>query len=659
MILVLFASCDSGIDGDSSKRPYTVKEEISYQGIRGNVYDANTSEILSARIVICDENGKVVESYYDHLPGIFTEEDGSFRKELPPGIYKLSFYHGPLHKSLSTDIDIQEGRGINLEVYMQPWVDLEARGWVNGDGHSHLYTDVEKNAEMLKTVRQICLAQGVDFICTNQGWAGYNDSTWTEGYRKFSDDRFHLHYGSEMPKYRTGHTWWLGQESTRGYFWRTMDANYEEKYYQSPTVAEWIFEDLKFPYIPSIEIVQRIKEADNAVAIMPHPTSWWWQDRGDITKYTTNVASYLSFGLLAGKIWDGMVVMGYDHDHYIYQQLWFHVLNLGYRMPALAELDGGYGQNNRFYYGSMRSYFHIEGEFSMDKVVDAVRRGETFVTSGPIILANIDREYRIGAIIPTGNKTHRMNLEAWASGDSEDYISYVIVFRNGEIFKLWDLRSEKLRRFNKSIDITEKEQAWYVIKVYGKNGWDDPAFLDVLGVSESLLYDSITPVKVGPHDVAITSPFYFRPCENKEPGALVSDIELKVVSEDSSISEDVVIDILINGKKTNNVKIVNGKARFNMPVHGLLKIHYGDSRIIYRDLFFDYIPHLQLIWNIASGRWMEDFSPEVPFSAGEVPWEAFHYSETKKLLENPKWEIVLKPNERDSLWGEFERLFNN
>ena len=58
--------------------------------------------------------------------------------------------------------------------------------------------------------------------------------------------------------------------------------------------------------------------------------------RGEIEKYTTNVASYLSFGLLAGQIWDGLVVMGYNHDHIFYQNLWFNILNQGYQMPAIA-----------------------------------------------------------------------------------------------------------------------------------------------------------------------------------------------------------------------------------------------------------------------------------------------------------------------------------
>ena len=100
-------------------------------------------------------------------------------------------------------------------------------------------------------------------------------------------------------------------------------------------------------------------QAEDAVALVPHPTSWWWQERDGVEKYTTNVASHLAFGLLSGELWDGLVVMGYDHDHYFYQNLWFHVLNEGYRMTPVAELDGGLEPGTRFYYGAMRTYAHV------------------------------------------------------------------------------------------------------------------------------------------------------------------------------------------------------------------------------------------------------------------------------------------------------------
>ena len=451
IVLVAFSffSCNPQNTGGKRALRESVAEEDTFPRIQGKVCDAETGEILAARIVITDPDSNVVRSRYTTLPGFFTDDAGSFRQELKPGKYHLAVYHGFGYESHESDLEITPEHGYRLKIYLNPRVSLRQDGWVNGGGHCHLYTDSVNDDAMLSEVRRICLAQGVDFLCAAQGWGGYNDTTWKEGFAKFSDDRFTLYYGSEMPKYRTGHTWWLGQKSTRGYFWKTMDENYENKYYQSDTGTQWSFKDLNFPYIPCPEVVQRIKKADDAVAIMPHPTSWWWQPRGEVTKYTTNVAAYLSFGLLAGKIWDGEVVMGYDHDHTMYQNLWFHVLNEGYRMPAMAELDGGFGKNDRFYYGSMRTYYHIDGDFSISKVTDAVRRGETFVTSGPIIKADVDHKYRIGEIIRPGEEEHTLNISAWASGDSNDFLSYVVVYRNGQVFKLWDTRGKSRRLLKK------------------------------------------------------------------------------------------------------------------------------------------------------------------------------------------------------------------
>ncbi len=656
LILVTPASCINKTGKNSSAKEKISIKKIPFQGIKVNVHDAETSDELSARIVIEDEEGKVIDTYYKNLPGLFTNEDGGFERELSSGEYTIGFYHGLNYESQEIEIEIEENTGWALGVKLEPWVRLKDLGWYNGDGHAHLYTEEEANNEMLTMVRKICLAQGVDFICTNQGWAGYNDSTWKKGYDAFSDDRFHLYYGSEMPKYRTGHTWWIGQESTRGYFWKTMDENYEQKYYQSEKAEEWDFDNLKFPYIPDVDVVQRFRKAENAVAIMPHPTSWWWQNRGDITKYTTNIASYLSFGLLAGKIWDGLVVMGYDPEHYMYQQLWFNILNLGYRLPAIAELDGGLGKNDRFYYGSMRTYFHINGAFSIDKIADAVRKGKTFVTSGPIILADIDDKYSIGDVIPSDGKIHKLNIEARSSGEKDDFLSYVLIFRNGEVFKLWDLRERQVRKFKGSLDIKENEQSWFVIKAYGKNAWKDPAHLDVLTVSNSLLFDSITPYKSGPLDVAITSPFYFRQEDLKDKGAMESNIHLRLISENGDLIENAEIDILVNDEKIKTKHISGGELNFTMPVHGLLRIRHAGDTII-RGLYLDYAPHRDLIEDLASGTWMEDFDPETPFFAGEVPWEAFNYQETKDVLSNPEWEILFKKNERDHLWSDFEELF--
>ncbi|HUQ65233.1 MAG TPA: hypothetical protein VM101_03715 [Flavitalea sp.] len=611
------------------------------QGIKGAIRDAKTNKPLPSRIIITDDTGHIYNSYYNKLNGFFTEEDGTFFQELKNAHYTLEVFRGIDYVSRKFDIHIN-GRIIDTTILLDQWYPLKKEGWYNGDGHDHLYTDLRPDTAMLKMVRKICRAQGVDFMCTAQGWSGYNDSTWKSGYAEFTDNNFHFSYGSEMPKYRTGHTWWLGQQSTYGLFESTMDTAYENQYYQSEKGTGWNFEQLPFPELPDIEVVNRFKKSDGSIAVAAHPTSWWMQKRGDIEKYVTNVACNLSFGLLSGKIWDGIVAMGYDHDHYFYQNLWFNILNHGYRMPAFAELDGGLGKDDKFYYGSMRTYFHVDGEFNINKVVTAAKKGNSFLTSGPIIIARIDNKYNYGDIIPAHGEKHVLQIDAYASGDKNDYLSYIIVFRNGKIFKLWDVRNEKKRSFKRSVPVKEKNRSWYIVKAYGKNAWVNPMNLDVMAACANK--KNIESFE-GQRDVAFTNPFYFRSKNERDPEVLTSNVHLTLSEKKSA-----TIEISVAGEKIKTVRVLSGQASFQMPVNGVLKIIADGVPTIYRSLYLDYFPHRNLIEDLASGKWKENYN--VVFHPGEVPWDAFNFDRTIKILSNVHWYIPLKPNERDQLYAD-------
>jgi hypothetical protein len=617
----------------------TIAFALQAQGIKARIVDADTKNSLAARVVIADDTGHVYNSYYSKLKGFFTEENGAFYQELKNGKYTIEIFHGIDYVSQKFNITIQNNV-VDTIIALKQWYPLKKEGWYNGDGHDHLYTDLKPDTSMLKLVRKICMAQGVDFMFTAQGWSGYNDTTWKEGYANFSDNNFHVSYGSEMPKYRTGHTWWIGQPTTHGIFESVMDTTYENQYYQSDQGTDWNFQQLIFPQVPDVEIVKRLKEKDRSLAVAAHPTSWWMQKRGDIEKYVTNVACNLSFGLLSGKIWDGLVAMGYDHDHYYYQNLWFNVLNQGYRMAAFSELDGGLGKDDKFYYGSMRTYFKIGGIFSVDKIIEAAKKGNSFLTSGPIVMANIDNRYNIGDVIPINKKHHVLHIDAYASGEQEDYLSYVMVFRNGKIFKLWDIRNQKPRKFSDSIAINESEKSWYIVKVYGRRAWTDPNSLDVMGVCEKKIPgESIE----GELDVAFTNPFYFRRGSEKDPSVLQSKIHLSLTP-----AKNATIEILDAGKKIKTIKVKAGKSSFTMPVNALLKISVYGNAPYYRSLYLDYSPHRDLIEKLASGKWKKDYN--VNFNPGEVPWQAFNFDETRSILTDVHWNIELKSNERDKLY---------
>jgi hypothetical protein len=627
-------------------------------GINGIITDAETGEALPARIIIENREGESIDSYYNIYPGFYSEEDGTFVRELEPGAYTLTVTRGFDYLSQTHAIAIRENSRLQIEIALEPWVPLRELGWVNGDGHAHLYTDNHPDDAMLATVRKICRAQGIDFISTNQGWGGYNDDNWQEGYAKFSDEKFLLHYGAEMPKYRTGHTWWLGLKSCRHYFESTMDTVYENRYFQSPQGTSWDFNAQPFPHIPAVELIPRFKQAEGAAALIAHPTSWWWQKRGAIEKYTTNVCEHLAFSLLAGNIWDGMVVMGYDRDHYFYQNLWFHVLNEGYRLAPVAELDGGYGPNNKFPYGTMRVYYQAGKEVSMQNIVDAVKRGRTFVTSGPIVFADIDAHYQTGDIVPADGTTCQLNIAAYASGEVSDFLSYVIVFRNGAIHKLWDLRSQRIRTWKNHLKISETKRAWYAIKAYGSNAWHNPKNLDVMAVCDQILGGTFKEELHKENTICITSPFYFRPPGTGDPQPLQPMINLRLINPDTKyLIQNAQIDILLHGKKINRITVHNGHASFTMPVHAYLSIRCEGLPVIRRGLYLDYTPHRDLVENFANGRWLEKNNWKKIVSPGQVPWEAFQLKKSREILSTVDWTIEILPNERDALWEDFEALF--
>ncbi len=658
LLAALSLSLGSSSGGDAAKRETVVRSVPGRESLVLHVLDAGSGQPLPARVVVRDRDGKLAGSYYRELPGLFTAEDGALELPLAPGRYTLEAYHGIDTVSQARAFEIAPGSKVDARVFLEPWVRLRELGWANGDGHAHLYTDVKHDDAMAAAVRRICRAQGVDFICACQGWAGYGDNDWKEGYARHSDAAFQLQYGAEMPKYRTGHTFWYGLSSTHGYFQPAMDETYENAYYQAPTGTDWTFETLPFPDVPDLELVARLRAAEDAVALVPHPTSWWWQPRGQVEKYTTNVAVSLPAGILAGGVFDGLVTMGYDRDHYFYEDLWFHLLDEGYRLPPVGELDGGYSPDDRFYYGRVRTYLKVGAETSRAALVSAVRQGRTFVTSGPIVLADVDGRYEVGDAVPADGNDHTLRIRAFASGRSDDRLSYIVLFRNSRVHKVWDLRAGAPRRFEDRLALRETASAWYVLKAYGRDAPRTPEQLDVRAVVDAIVAGRFEGA-LNDADVCLTSPFYFRrPGEPVVPAPLQSHVRLRVVDPDGQEPvRGATLGVRVLGRTIATHAMPDGRAELRVPANAVLMLEAPGRPTLHRTLYLDFPPMRERIERLASGRWLERFGGRQRLHPGQVPWQAFDLSGTRADLTEVDWTLPWRTNERDPLWTGFEERF--
>lgn len=625
----------------------------TFTGLSVRVIDGRTVQPLPARVEIYDKAGQIQASYYKFLPGVFTDENGRLKQELKAGEYRVIFSHGFGYLSQEHEVVVKNNTTSEIGLSLIPFIPLKGSGWVNGEAHAHLYTELHPDSSMIAGVKKICRAQGIDFICAAQGWAGATDKSWQKDYSWVNDKNFTLSYGAEMPKYRTGHYWWIGLESTQGYFGELLDSAYENNYYQSVDAAHWTFDSLDFGRYSDIEFVPRFSASQNAVAIIAHPTRWWMQERERSVKYTTNAIANLSFSLLSGTPADGLVIMGDFKDHYSYQNLWFQILNLGYRMPAFSELDGGYLPGFKYPFGLMRTFFKTDTTKEIiTSVVEATKKGRTFVTTGPVVLADIDGTFQYGDIIEPDGKNHQLNITAYASSDADDFLSYVLIFRNGKIWKQWDLREKKERVFKTEIILNEKDRSWYVLKAYGKKAWKDPSNLEIAG-----WYDKKRNAESSDRDVCITSPFYFMNKGQVHPQPMVSEVDLKLSGIHSSANG--FLNIIQLGKKIGQSPVKSGRAHFKMPINAEVEIVIPETPVVRRNLATDYKPYLQLIQPLANGDWQKDPEFSATVASGYIPWKVFRYHELKTMLKHVQWEIDLKENERDRKRSGFERLFQN
>ncbi len=84
---------------------------------------------------------------------------------------------------------------------------------------------------------------------------------------------------------------------------------------------------------------------------------------------------------------------------------WYHILNIGYRFPCVAGSD--YPACRKL--GDCLTYVHAKDRPDFAAWLEAVAQGRSFVTSGPMLLLEVDGEPPGGTIHKVGTGPHRVH----------------------------------------------------------------------------------------------------------------------------------------------------------------------------------------------------------------------------------------------------------
>lgn len=382
------------------------------------VLDADTRQPTPVRLALRSKEGRYIPPYghraeindawfQDYGADVklmdtsFAYVDGTFQVELPPGEVYVEMTKGFEYQAVRQKMTIQpQQEEVTLEI--PRFTNLRRQGWVTADTHTHFLSPttalLEAQAEGLNLIHLLAAQWGALF--SNVGDLGYGPL--------ISSDRDSMVWvGTENRHHILGHISLIGTQG-KPVFPLSVDAPHES--YLGDTLwtslAEW-------------SDACRRRQGLSVAPHFPYPTG--------------EIAADIVLGKIdAVEIWPQddpkvtpTVLEEFDGLRY---RDWYHYLNCGYRLPAVAGTDkmGAY-----ITAGANRVYAYLgQEEFNHPNFARAVKAGNTFASSGPLLMFHADGRPPGGEImLGTGGGTIEVAVDAQCCVP----IHRVEVIFNGEV----------------------------------------------------------------------------------------------------------------------------------------------------------------------------------------------------------------------------------
>ncbi len=250
---------------------------------------------------------------------------------------------------------------------------------------------------------------------------------------------------------------------------------------------------------PSNSVVADLAHEQRALVGYVHP----FDDPPDVEAGVSGAAgspkaaltNALPVDVALGKV-DYIEVVGFS-EHRTTADVWYRLLNLGYRLPAgagtdamanFAALRGPVGMNRVFMPAPLATLKLGEGYYP------ALKRGATFVTNGPLIWFRLGEKTPGGEVKLAAGK-HEVKFSAWLR--SIVPVDHLEIVCNGKVARTLELKGGRdSGDFTGTIPISES--GWCVLRA-----WSEKAEHPVL---DAYPYATTSPVYVTVEGAPVSSP---------------------------------------------------------------------------------------------------------------------------------------------------------
>ena len=351
---------------------------------------------------------------------------GPFEMSLPPGEWEIAIRRGLEHLPRFDTITLKPGETAQRTYRPRRWVDMRALGWFSGDDHVHFRLLNDEDAQRLMTwvqAEDLYLANVVEMGDINRTW--FPQRGFGREYRVVSADHV-LSPGQECP--RTGARFRLGHALAMN---TTSLVRNVDRYF----LYDWMFDRV--------------------------------HRQGGLTGYAHVYRTYpqlhrdMSINVPKNKV-DFLELMQVG---ILGTNLYYEFLNLGFKLTAAAASDVPFAGT----VGEVRMYAYAPEAGDGDAWFEAVHRGRTFVTNGPML------ELEVGGAMPGDElpvrRGQRVRIRARAWGHpGRSRPSRLEIVRHGQVIRHIRPSHPEEHELRLSFELEGGNGYWIAARAEGTDG---------------------------------------------------------------------------------------------------------------------------------------------------------------------------------------------
>ena len=417
--------------------------------VRVRVRDVGTGKLTGARVHSLAADSKFYPPFdaYARIP--LSGEPcfhtaGEFTLQVPPGKLHLKAMRGLEYWPATADVQVTAGTTLEVELKLRRMTNTAAQGWYSGTMHTHMnYGGNLRNSPE----NMIFMAQGEDLRVV-MAQAANKDN-------RVLDQQYYVPGGGEHPSSRSVADVKLhvGQEYRPPFFGHLSFLGLED-HLLAPFTTGYEGTGIESLYPSNTDMMRKAK-LQGAVITQVHPYS----GNKDLLETDLGHAKAMPVDAALGTL----DCLEWTYINPIQIGMWHKLLNNDIVLIPVGGEDSITDLHRGKQIGSVRTYAKVDGPLTIGSWLNAVRKGRTYFSTGPILDLRINGTLP-GSIIRLPAAGGTVTIEG--SVQSIAALDKVYLHSNGKVLKEIPMDAAgKQGKFRETIRVTES--AWFSLFAEG------------------------------------------------------------------------------------------------------------------------------------------------------------------------------------------------